>query len=314
MATMASIVIESSDWSPTHRIQLTDVLRAVQEQVADFPRVEVILVLASRHAEAGSELRAEFPAVRVIDAPEDLDYYSHKNFGSQHAHGEFVLFLDSNCLPRDGWLKNALAAFRLGQPAPAAIQGRTAFDRGPLSRMWDVVWWAWSLREAGEVERLYTANNMGVRREVMLVTLFDTTWPHHTGQERHFGTVLRRAGHHILYVPSMGAVHNYAAGVRAFVHFSLVWGYYLWENRRKQINRADRLLRRAPWLAPVLLPPIVWARSTALLTRHWRGLGYAPGEIWKWPGLVSLLLLFSVLQALGVILAVSGRPPLPRPS
>jgi hypothetical protein len=314
MPTAASIVIESSDWAPAHRIQLEDVLRAVQRQVAQVSGVEVILVLSARHAHAGDGFRTQFPSVQVIDAPPGMDYYGHKNFGAQRAQGEIVLFLDSNCLPKERWLVNALAAFRADRQPVVAVQGRTAFDRDWLSRMWDVVWWGWSLRGAGEVERLYTANNMAVRRDVMLATPFDTTWPHHTGQERHFGTTLRRAGHRLWYAPEMAAVHNYAAGARAFVHFSLVWGYFFWENRRTQISRADHLLRRSAWLAPLLVPPVVWVRHTALLLRHWRRLGFSSGEIWKAPELAALLLLFCAILPVGLFWAITGRPPLPRPS
>src|SRR5688500_3373066 len=48
--------------------------------------------------------------LRVLPAP-GQHYYQLKNFGTQHAKGDFIVFLDSDVIPEEDWLLHLLTSF-----------------------------------------------------------------------------------------------------------------------------------------------------------------------------------------------------------
>ena len=76
----------------------------------------------------------EFPQVTVIAEPVNCGYGMACNIGAGHAHGEFLLFLNSDTQMLDGALDSVSEAFRR-EPSPAAVacrevdvDGRTAWS------------------------------------------------------------------------------------------------------------------------------------------------------------------------------------------
>lgn len=51
-------------------------------------------------------LEPKFPKVRFISTPERVNPATARNLGMQKAKGDLFLFLDSDCIPSEGWIEN----------------------------------------------------------------------------------------------------------------------------------------------------------------------------------------------------------------
>lgn len=90
-----SVIVPTYE-SPT----LAACLAAVQLEVGDRPDLEVIV--------AGSQSSIDSPRaslLRHVDPGRRLLPGAARNLGAEHASGRRLLFLDSDCLPRAGWLR-----------------------------------------------------------------------------------------------------------------------------------------------------------------------------------------------------------------
>lgn len=115
---MISVVIPARDAAGT----LGDLLTALAPQVRQRPDVEVIVVdSGSRDATSDIARRAG-----VLVVPEaGTGPAGARNAGLNAARGELVVFLDSDCIPRDGWLSR-LTEPMLADPGLGALGGHVA--------------------------------------------------------------------------------------------------------------------------------------------------------------------------------------------
>jgi hypothetical protein len=308
-----SVVVETSDWQPDHRIQLWDVLDEVVRQ-ADAESADVIVVVDAIHAPRRREIEARYPSARVIQGADGDGYYANKHRGLASVRTEFAVLTDANCMPQPGWLAAATRAFAEAEPSLAAVQGRTFFDRDALSRLWDAVWWARSTWPRGPVDRLYSGNNLALRMAAYRQHPYDLSWPHHTGSERLLGERFRAHGYALWLEPAMRVAHNYRASTDVLLGLARVRGYYIVASRSRPSSARDRWIRRLRWALPLALAPTLWPRDVARLLRRWRGVGLAGRDAWKLPGYVVVLLLHAMIAATGAVRALRGRPPYSRPS
>ncbi len=110
------------------------VLRAVRslvEQDSDDP-FEVI-VATSGGDDTGSLVRDAFPEVTVVESPTRLLPGGVRNLGAAQARGEFVGFLEADCVARPGWVRNRIALHRAGHEAVASALDAKPGD-GPVAR------------------------------------------------------------------------------------------------------------------------------------------------------------------------------------
>ncbi|HTZ09047.1 MAG TPA: polysaccharide deacetylase family protein [Acidimicrobiales bacterium] len=116
-----------------YRNQAT-ILRAVRsllEQESDDP-FEVIV--ATSGGDRTAELvRGAYPEVKVIESPTRLLPGGVRNLGSGVATGEYVGFLEADCVARPGWISRRIALHRQGHEAVASALDAMAGD-GRIAR------------------------------------------------------------------------------------------------------------------------------------------------------------------------------------
>jgi glycosyltransferase involved in cell wall biosynthesis len=110
-------------------------------------------------------LLAEFPQVRRIPCA-GLPYDAAKNRAVQDARGEFVVFLDGDCVPDDAWLESLLAPLRSGQAR--ATCGFTAYAGGFWAGVQTVMDFGYLLPRTARPVGCYPCNNWATRRADLL--------------------------------------------------------------------------------------------------------------------------------------------------
>lgn len=107
--------------------------------------------------------------VTIVPAP-GKRYYELKNLGAERARGELVLFVDSDLIPEEGFLRSMIGAFddpevEVVAASPYVDPCRTLFEKS------FALFWLFPLRSQGgplEPIREYAANSVAFRRELFL--------------------------------------------------------------------------------------------------------------------------------------------------
>jgi hypothetical protein len=160
-----SVVVESythGEGSGLDRV--TQALRAATSMVGDHGAGEVLVADSSADPALAQLLEREFPRVRHVDAA-GLGYDAAKLLAAEQARGTYVLYLDGDCIPSEGWLEHHLAALRAGR---AATGGFTRYDGGFLGAIGSVLDFGFLLPVEPRELDCYAFNNSGFRRDVML--------------------------------------------------------------------------------------------------------------------------------------------------
>lgn len=100
-------------------------------------------------------------------------YYDQKNLGAAQARGRFVVFLDSDVIPEEGWLERLLGSF--ADPAVDVVCGNCFLDTGDLVSKTLALAWFFPLRDDRQAlvpTDWFFANNVAFRREVALANPF----------------------------------------------------------------------------------------------------------------------------------------------
>lgn len=100
-APQLSIVIPTCD-RPERLSDLLDRLRARRGE-APALRCEVIVSDDGDGHAAGERVRQRFPDVRFVAGPR-RGPAANRNHGARHAAGEWLVFVDDDCQPAEGWL------------------------------------------------------------------------------------------------------------------------------------------------------------------------------------------------------------------
>jgi hypothetical protein len=96
------------------------------------------------------------------------EYYDQKNFGARQAQGDFVVFLDSDVIPEDGWLEALLGSFENSEVG--VVCGNAYIDPSSTFAKAFALAWFFPLRsEDGPVypTQEFFANNLAFRREIL---------------------------------------------------------------------------------------------------------------------------------------------------
>ncbi len=102
---VVSVVIPSFNAAKTIRTTLN----ALRGQVTRVP-FEIIVVDSSKD-HTGDIIREEYPEVHLIRLDQQTYPGRGRNIGIQHARGEYVAFIDSDCIPRPDWIEQIAATF-----------------------------------------------------------------------------------------------------------------------------------------------------------------------------------------------------------
>lgn len=134
----------------------------------DFEHAFEVLVVDSSEDKTPDIIKEKYPQVKLIIKQERTDQGKARNIGVRRAHGEFIFFIDSDCVAKPGWMKNLVRGFELG----FHVSGGPVLNANPDS----AVAWAGYFFEfndllpygtSGEVEHVGSCNAC-YKREVLL--------------------------------------------------------------------------------------------------------------------------------------------------
>lgn len=167
-----------------------------------------------------------------------------RNRGAAAASGDPLVFLDSDCIPADGWLAALLAAHERGA---TVVGGALDLPAGlPASARCDYYcgWYlVHSKRPAGPV-RHHPPPNLSVRRAAFFATSgFTERQPlSYTNEEREWQAELQRAGHLMYFEPKAIAYHYNRPGFANLLRRNYRWAYTAIE------SKSQTGATRYPWL------------------------------------------------------------------
>jgi GT2 family glycosyltransferase len=142
-------------------------------------------------------LQTAFPYVRWIRGPR-RGPAANRNHGANNAQGDWLLFLDDDCIPDPGWIGAYFLACSgtnhgVLEGKTICIGERSRADQGcPTNKTGGLLW----------------SCNFAIRRDLFLeVGGFDEMYPAPTMEDLDLAVRLRRAGHCIQFVPDALIAH-----------------------------------------------------------------------------------------------------------
>ncbi len=267
---------------------------AVQMQQAKTGR-EVLLIDTTGRPEV-LQLLQQFSSVTRVEAI-GMKYDDAKMRAAEQAQGEYILYLDGDCLPGPGWLDAHLAALSSGKAQ--ATGGFTRYEGGFLGAVDSILDFGFLLPRKNRKLGCYASNNSGFRRSLLLECrmlkdgLRCNCFAH--------AQFLARAGCPVLMVPDAAVRH---ARQPFFIErfrqgFDAVGACW--------VNPAlpeTRLLHLGIIVAPLFYAMGVWRDCKRLFA------GYRDLDIpaWQVPFALPLFPLFRLVDLMGMLRALAGRP------
>lgn len=98
---MISVIIPCKN----HEIELRECLFGLHRMTVQIP-FEIIVVDSANAPEVLSVVQ-NFPGIKLIRSKEDLDAASARNLGAYHSMGDYLAFIDADCIPTSDWLQTA---------------------------------------------------------------------------------------------------------------------------------------------------------------------------------------------------------------
>lgn len=213
-------------------------------------------------------------AVRFIDTGHPVGASTARNLGIQAAEGEWLFFIDADCLAQPRWGKNLTARLSKGEDV---VGGGVTF---PVDNYWALAYnismfHKFSNHNPAGLKQFLPALNLAVRREVIdKVGLMDESLPR--SQDVDWTTRMALAGYRLYFDPQAVISHHPCK-----INLSAVWrywmssGYYSSRNRLRyaEYYRTPRLLTHSS-LVRLLSPLIAAYVTTDIFARSPRLLRY----------------------------------------
>jgi lipopolysaccharide/colanic/teichoic acid biosynthesis glycosyltransferase/GT2 family glycosyltransferase len=98
---------------------ITDCLSVLTKQTVPLSEYEIIVV-DDGSTDNTSELAQQFPVTYIRE--ENQGPAMARNLGAQNAHGEIILFTDSDCIPEPDWIEKMLIPFN-NEPEVVGVKG-----------------------------------------------------------------------------------------------------------------------------------------------------------------------------------------------
>ena len=183
---------------------------------------------------------------------EHLHYYQLKNFGSSDAHGELVVFVDSDAIPQPGWLESMLTPFQ--DPEVGIVGGNTSIGpfRDFYSRAYALCCYFHLPEEKGPPQRRpdFFANNVSFRKTVLTAHPFPTDpekFRSQSNESTDYRTSIASVG--VWHAPSAQVMHPPPNGLSHLLKRSLLEGYDSLIDARRQgyTNLGERSVRFLAW-------------------------------------------------------------------
>lgn len=179
----------------------------------DYPAYDVIVVDDGSPPESAVDtVVAEWPTVHYI-RQENAGPAAARNRGADRATGDYLAFLDDDCVPHSGWLTQFARQFR---QTPAHLLGgyteNGLVDNPYASASQHLIDYLY----ASDMP-FFTTNNMACpRREFMTIGGFNTRFQLAAGEDREFCARWLAHGHELSYVPAARVSHYHTMTLRDF--------------------------------------------------------------------------------------------------
>lgn len=239
---------------PTYRRPdaLKACLTAIRAQDLSGKMFEVVVVDDADDA-ATRELLAEFsggPEIRYAAAPRRGGPAAARNLGAEVAIGEYLAFVDDDCVPHPGWLSAFDRAIAASEADGRVLYGGHVANRDPsnvyatasqnlIDFLYD--WYNTDSQRA----RFFTTNNIAVSRESFRAFGgFDPSFPRAAAEDRDFCDRWREARGRLQSVPTAVVHHTHRLSLATFVRQHLGYGrgaVYLHEARERRGAELPRL-------------------------------------------------------------------------
>jgi glycosyltransferase involved in cell wall biosynthesis len=273
-----SVIIPSYQSEATIRACLASVLNQ------DYPGFYEVIVVDSCPGKTREIIRAEFPAVKLIQLSQRTDPAAARNIGVQASSGEFLAFIDSDCSADPSWLRRLLEPLHSNFHASGGAVANANGD--------NLVSWAGYFCEfreflpesrPGPVENL-TLGNAAYRREAFCQAggFPEGCFPQ---EDQVFHHTFTEMGNRIYFDPSVVVYHHHRGKLADFLSHQREIGR---ANARvvAQLDLPGVALARRPSLARLALPALVGFRW---LRTMWVCRSSASGMIWRQPRLAALV-------------------------
>ncbi len=246
------------------RAMLADCLRAVQRETSGYD-VEVIVVESSNDG-AREIILSEFPAIQLISSRERLSAGAARNLGIQRSTGNFVFFVDQDCVVPHDWIAR-LSRFFMDTHVGAV--GGSVGVRNPCNlsgmSLYFLEFFKHIPRRSGRATPVgfLLGCNLAVRRNVLERVRF----PEQTlGEDVLFSAAVRAEGFELVFVPDVVVGHWNRSGWKEFF-------YYNWKMGKAaaacQLQLRTRLVRPFLYFPALILltPPLTLALILSSLLR-----------------------------------------------
>jgi glycosyltransferase involved in cell wall biosynthesis len=244
---------------------------------------EVIVVGMDKYG-----LVKKYPEVQFIQTPKPIGAAEARNIGIRQAKGEWLLFIDSDCIAQPGWIREMIEAFDGGWKV---VGGGVITPKEPF---WLLVYnlsmfYGELASQEGKTRKFMPTLNLAVHREVIEdVGMMDEELPR--GQDIEWTSRMSLAGHKLLFNPAARAKHvperKDFKTLRAFVRKS---GYYMIRVRLKYpgVFNTPGLLQNpliwrlgAPIVAGYITLKIFF--QTKEVRQHWKILPFIYLQKFSW--------------------------------
>jgi GT2 family glycosyltransferase len=194
-----------------------------------------------------------------------------RNEGARGARGEYLVFLDDDCVPDPGWL----AAFdrRLEREPHAALGGRTenALADNPYAEATQLLVDYLYSAQSGANDTFFTSNNLVFPASPFrALGGFDPSFPVAGGEDRDLCSRWLARGNALWFEPDALVRHEHALTLRTYLrqHFNYGRGAFAYRRRQRRDGAAPRLGRPAAFYVSLIRYPFSARRrsSPALLS------------------------------------------------
>jgi cellulose synthase/poly-beta-1,6-N-acetylglucosamine synthase-like glycosyltransferase len=224
---LVSIVIETiTARFDTRGTTLADVLagpiNAIARQTYPADRIETIVVVDDAVAQADvSEIRRRYPDIKLVPSGVS-NYFAAKNSGAAAGSGEYVVFLDGDCVPEPDCVELLVERF---EPDVAVVAGRVRYTGGSwTARIFSVPDFAYIMSEQDGQANGLNLSNGAFRRDVLMKLPLDARLRRDGGCYQLFHRI-RATGARALYEPRAVAAHGIDVGGLGFIRKHYGRGY-----------------------------------------------------------------------------------------
>lgn len=112
---------------------------------SNFSNVEIIVSNDNKTEDITNEFKETFPLVTFIKGP-GKGPAANRNFGAKHANGNWLIFLDDDCIPQKNWLEGYTKA--INENKGLILEGKTIAERekqrydevSPINLVGGILW------------------------------------------------------------------------------------------------------------------------------------------------------------------------------